>query len=337
MNTLVLAPFSAECLAALEALGSVAYEPWTQTQTLHDPEELGSRLEADACAALVVEADFLFEELFEAAPHLRFAAICRAALNQVDVDAATAHGVAIVHTPGRNAQAVGELVLALMLSLARGVPQAADYVVSGHWRDPAEPYTHFQGRELASATLGLIGLGGIGKVVAKIARAAGMRVLASDPYVRPGAPGAGGVELIALEELLRRSDFVSLHVPDTDETAGMLGERELALLGPHGYLINVTSPNVVDERALAGAVRSRAIAGAAMDVHEAHPVPPGSTMLALARELPGRVLLTPHIGGTTIETVARHSRMVVDDLRRYTAGTKPKHLANPAVWRRRRR
>ena len=137
--------------------------------------------------------------------------------------------------------------------------------------------------------------------------------------------------------MLKRSDFVSLHVPDTDETAGMLGERELALLGAHGYLINVTSPNVVDVRALAGAVRSGAIAGAAMDVHEAHPVPPDSTMLALARELPGRVLLTPHIGGTTIETVARHSRMVVDGLRRYAAGAKPKHLANPAVWARRRR
>lgn len=331
MNTLVLAPFSEQGLAALDGLGSVTYEPWTETRRLYDPEELGARLQGQGFDALVVEADFLFDELFESATTLRFAAICRAALNQVDLDAATEHGVAIVHTPGRNAQAVAELVLGLMLSLARHVPDAASYLASGAWEDPTEPYTRFQGRELAGATLGVIGLGQIGRRVASLGRGVGMRVLAHDPYVRPGSRGSAGATLATLDDLLEHSDFVSVHVPETDETTGMLGARELALLGPASYLVNVTSSAVVDAAALARALESGAIAGAAMDVHEAHPIPPDSLFLGQPK-----ALLTPHIGGATIETIERHSAMVLADLRSFIAGRRPKHLANPGVWTHRR-
>jgi D-3-phosphoglycerate dehydrogenase len=121
---MVLAPFSKPGLAGLRELGRLTYEPWTVTKQLYDPRELGARLEAEGARALVVEADFLFEELFEAAPSLAFAAICRAAFNQVDLDAATDAGVVIVHTPGRNAQAVAELVLAHLLNLARQIGRA---------------------------------------------------------------------------------------------------------------------------------------------------------------------------------------------------------------------
>ena len=223
----------------------------------------------------MVESDFLFEELFEAAEGvLRLAAICRAALNQVDLESATDRGVTVLHTPGRNAQAVAELVLGLVLSLARHIPQAHSYVGTGHWEDPTEPYRLFQGQEVAGATLGIIGLGEIGKRVARLGRGLGMRALAYDPYVRAGTRGTAGVTLASLEAVLRESDFVTAHVPETPETEGLLNAERLRVMRPTAYLVNVTSPGVVDTEALAAALRDGRLAGAAMDVHETHPIPP---------------------------------------------------------------
>ena len=332
MNTLVLAPFSDDGLAALHTIGSVCYEPWTQTNELQDPEELGMRLRDQGFQALVVEADFLFEELFAEASGLRFAAVCRAALNQVDLEAATERGVVVVHTPGRNAQAVAELVMGLMYSLARHIPQASAYVSTGRWQDPTEAYTIFRGRELADATLSVIGFGAIGRSVAKLAHAVGMRVMAYDPYVQPGSRGTAGVRFVDMETLLRASDFITVHVPETPETTGMLNADLLSLMRPTAYIVNVTSPAVVNQDALAAAIREGRLAGAAMDVHDAHPIPSNSPFLGMPN-----VLLTPHIGGATHETIQRHSQMVVADLRRYLKGQRPRHLANHAVWRRRGR
>ena len=332
MNTLVLAPFSPEALADMKGLGGVAYEPWTTTRRIHDPVELGRRLQQEGFEALVVEADFLFEELFQEAPSLRFAALCRGALNQVDLETATERGVVVVHTPGRNAQAVAELVLGLMLCLARSIPQAHDYVSGGRWEEPLDAYLRFQGRELAGAALGVIGLGEIGRRVARMGRSLGMRVLAHDPYVLPGSHGTAGIALTTLEELLRESDFVTVHVPETPETTPLLDAWRLGLMRPSAHLVNVTSPAVVEQTALAAALREGRLAGAAMDVHESHPIPPDSPFLGLPN-----VVLTPHIGGATPETVARHSRMVVDDLRRYLKGQRPRRLANPSVWNQRGR
>lgn len=326
MNTLVLAPFSEEGLSALAKLGSVTYEPWTQTQRLYDPAELGVRLRGEGFGALVVEADFLFAELFEAATGLRFAAICRAALNQVDLEAATEHGVLIVHTPGRNAQAVAELVLGLMLSLARRLPEAAAYLAKGQWEDPIDPYVRFRGRELAGATLGVVGLGEIGRCVAKLGHGVGMSVLAHDPYVYTGLKRTGRVKLVGLDDLMERSDFVTIHVPETDQTKGMIAQKEIDRLGSTSYLVNVTSPAVVDETALVEALNSGAIAGAAMDVHDAHPIPPNSRLIGLPR-----VLLTPHIGGATIESIERHSAMVVTDLQAFIQGRPIKRLVTPGA------
>ena len=331
MKSLVLAPFSTDGLAVLRDLGSASYEPWTRTQKLYDPEELGKRLTSEGIEVLVVEADFLFEELFAEASALRFAAVCRAALNQVDLDAATGAGVVVVHTPGRNARAVAELVLADMLAMARMLPQAERYIREQRWQDPTEPYVRFQGRELGGATLGVIGLGQIGRQVSWLGLGLGMRVLAHDPYVTRVTPASLKVELTSLERVLAESDFVSVHVPESDETIGLLGAAELALMKSTAYLVNVTSPSVVAQDGLADAVREGRLAGAALDVHDAHPIPPNSPFLGVPN-----ILLTPHIGGATVETVERHSRMVAEDLQRFLAGRRPSRIANPDVWSRRR-
>ncbi len=323
MNTLVLAPFSSEGLARLAALGRVVHEPWTETRTLWDPEELGARLTDEDFDALIVEADFLFEGLFDAAPGLRIAAICRGDLHHADLNAATEHGIAVVRTPARNAQAVAEFAVAQMLALARHTSTGERYVREGQWEDPTEPYVRFRGRELSGATLGIVGFGAIGRAVARIAAGFGMRILAYDPYVTE----TEGVEMAALEALLAASDFVSMHVPDTHETLGMLDETRIAAMKPGAYLVNVTNSSVADRATLAAALVSGRLAGAAFDVHEAHPIPPDSPFLGLPN-----VLLTPHIGGATWETIERHSAMVAEDFERFARGEQPLRLVNPDVW-----
>ena len=220
---LVLAPFSP---GALETLGhslSVTYESWTDTRKLYSPEELSQRINEEGICNLIVEADFVFEEVFGESPPLKFLGVCRNSLDHIDVQAATEHGVVVVNAPGRNAQAVAELTIGLMLSLSRGIPKLNCYVRNGKWQGPVEPYLSMRGVELGGKTLGILGLGSIGKKVAGIGRAMGMQVLAYDPYARtPGARKAGAL-LGDLEQVAKLSDFLSIHTPDTAETQGSGG------------------------------------------------------------------------------------------------------------------
>jgi D-3-phosphoglycerate dehydrogenase len=189
-----------------------------------------------------------------------------------------------------------------------------------------------RGVELAGRTLGVIGLGAIGGRLAQMCAALGMEALAYDPYVKrpPSGVRAHGCAplLVQLDELLARSDFVSLHVPDSPGTERLLDASRLALMKPAAYLINTSSPSAVEQRALADALRTRRIAGAALDVFETHPIAPDSPLLTL-----DNVVLTPHLGGATEETVERHSRMMADDILRYLGGQRPQHLVNPEAWK----
>ncbi len=328
MKALSLVPLDADALVALNALLPTACEPWTETRRLYDPQELGERIRQEDVGVLLIEADFAFEELFQAAPCLRLLGVCRNSLDHVDVHAATAAGVLVVHTPGRNAQAVAEHTFGLMLSLVRHIPAADSLVRAGRWEDPVGPYTTLRGVELSGKTLGIIGLGAIGRRVARIARGFGMRVLAYDPYVRRPGERARGAALVALDDLLRASDVVTIHVPGNDETRGLLNAARLALLKPGAYIIDTADYAVIDETALLDAQRSGRIAGAAFDVFESHPVPTSSPLLSLPS-----VVLTPHIGGATRETVTRYSWAMVEEVRRVLAGKRPRNLANPAAWR----
>jgi D-3-phosphoglycerate dehydrogenase len=135
--------------------------------------------------------------------------------------------------------------------------------------------------------------------------------------------------MVSLEELLQESDFVCLHAPATEETEGMINAERLALMKPTAFLVNLADPSLVEEDVLVEALREKRIAGAALDVFSSHPVPPNSSLLGL-----NNLILTPHIGGATIETVERHSRMIAEDLLRFLEGKRPRRLVNPQVWRR---
>ncbi len=319
---LVLAPFSG---AALERLGrrlSVTHESWMETLRLHDPEELGDRLDALGAVALVVESDFVFDETFERAPSLRFVGVCRAALNHIDVAAATERGVVVVNAPARNAPAVAEHVLGLMLSLARRIPAADRYVRDGLWRSPDEPYRLLRGVELGGRTLGLIGLGAIGRRLAAMATSLGMTALAYDPY----AADVAGVEMTDLPSLLAGSDFVATLAPMTAETSGMLDAQALSSMRPGAFLVMASGVAVADTAALLGALAEGRLAGAAADVFDTHPIAPDSPLLGAPN-----MVLTPHVAGATDETIERHSDMITGDLLRFLDGRTPLNAVNPSA------
>ncbi len=321
---LFLAPFAEPELQRLARGLDVQYESWTDSRRLHAPDELAVKLNDVGASVLVVEVDFVFEEVFESVAGLRFLGICRAATNQVDVDAATANGVAVVNTPGRNAQAVAEHALGMMLALARRIPQGHSYVAGGRWLNPLQPYVELRGVELAGRTLGIVGLGAIGRRLAEMAAAIGMTCVAYDPYVGDPPPG---VSLLGQDDLLAGADFVSIHAPMNDQTEGLVDARGLALMKPTAFLINLSGARIVDRDALVAALQGGAIAGAALDVFETHPIAPDHPLLAL-----DNVVLTPHVGGATGETILRHSRMMADDILRFLDGVRPVNLVNPAVW-----
>jgi D-3-phosphoglycerate dehydrogenase len=325
----VLAPFDPDCLERLAALGAVVYESWKVTERLWDPEEMAERLRRERFSALFVEGDFVFEEAL-AAPDLRFVGVCRGNPRNVDLEAATARGVVVAYTPGRNAIAVAEFTVGLILALTRGIVATADLVKSGRWVDPLSAYFGSRNGELAGRTLGLLGCGAIGRAVAARLTGWEMAILAHDPYLRP-EDFPPGVEPVTLETLAARSDILSLHCPPGPTTDGLLDASFLARLKPGAYLVNTSAPSAIDADALAAALRAGRLAGAALDVHEIEPLPPTSPLLGLEN-----LILTPHIGGATADVVRHHSRQVVADYERFLDGQPPRHFANPEVWERRR-
>ena len=327
MRALILAPFSHHHLQRLAERLDVTHESWMKTRRLIDPEELAARILDDAIEILVIEADFVFEEVFKEAKGLRLVGICRNTTSHVDVESATEHGVLVVNTPGRNAQAVAEHALGLMLTLARRTHRAHRYVAEGGWDSPAEPYISMRGIELAGRTLGIIGLGTIGSRLARLGHAIGMKIVAYDPYLESAAEG---VRLTDLDEVMHRSDFVSIHVPPVPKTEGMIDAQLIGRMKRQAFLINTAGTSVVDMGALTEALRAHRIGGAAFDVFETHPLAPDSPLLAL-----DNVVLTPHIGGATDETIERHSEAMANDILRFVDGKCPRNLVNPEAWERR--
>jgi D-3-phosphoglycerate dehydrogenase len=240
-------------------------------------------------AALIVRSETkVTAEVLAAGPALRVVTRAGVGTDNIDVPAATERGIVVLNTPGPNTIAAAEHTLALTLALLRHVPRADASLRAGRWERKA-----FVGRELARKTLGVLGLGRIGREVALRARAFGMELLVYDPYVGPAAAEAVGARAVGLDDLLARADIVTLHLPLLPETAGLLGARELARMKRGAYLVNCARGGLVDEAALAEALASGALAGAALDVFEREP-PTGSPLLGLPN-----VVVTPHLAASS--------------------------------------
>ncbi|MBC8450458.1 MAG: hypothetical protein H8D78_22210 [Chloroflexi bacterium] len=323
-QALVLAEFDPQAIPALRALGyAVDLAGWGQTRHALSEDELVALM--PDVALLVVEVEQVTERVM-AAPRLEIVAACRSEPVNVEVAAATAAGIAVLGTPGRNADSVADFTLGLILALGRSICRADRHLRERGWHVGGEiPYFHFRGPELAGKTLGLVGCGATGQALACRAGALGMEVLGCDPCLCR-ADLSGLAQLTTLDEMLPRADVLSLHVPLNDATRGMIDAAELARMKPTAYLINTARAAVVDEEALYHALRARRIAGAALDVFWQEPLPADSPWLEL-----DNVLLTPHLAGAADDVKAHHAAMVVEDVRGLLNGECPGRLANPEV------
>jgi D-3-phosphoglycerate dehydrogenase len=327
MKVLILAPFSQSVIERLRQSMEVIYESWMDTRKLLPADELIHRIQGQDIEIIVIEADFIFREVFEKGNKLKLIAACRGNVTHVDMEAATEHGVLVVNTPARNAIAVAELTLGLMLALIRNIPAAHQMVSSGGWIDPTVCYTSFRGTELSGKTIGIVGFGAIGQQVAKRLSTFETSILIYDPYVAPEEIKRVGYRPLGIDELVEQSDIVTLHCPVIPETIGLINAQRIASMKPAAYLVNTAGAAVVDQEAIVQALREGRIAGAAFDVYETWPVQPDNPLLKL-----DNVILTPHIGGSTDETIERHSLMIAEDIERFIKRERPKNLLNPQAW-----
>ena len=263
---------------------------------------------AEADALVVRSATRVTAALLERAPRLRVIGRAGVGVDNIELDAATRRGILVMNTPGGNAVSVAEHTLALLLALARSVPQLNATIHAGRWEKSGAA-----GIELRGKTLGLLGLGRVGSEVARLGRALEMRVLAHDPYISENVARETGVELVSLSELLARSDFFSLHAALSPATERIINAATLAQMKRGARLINTARGELVDEAALAEALRSGHVAGAAVDVFATEP-PRGSPLLGLPN-----VIATPHIAGSTVEAQEEIGTLIAQQVRDFLA------------------
>jgi D-3-phosphoglycerate dehydrogenase len=294
MRIVVAAPISERGIEILRAPG---WEVLTPAR-----EALRDAL-ATADALIVRSATRVTSELLEAAPRLRVVGRAGVGIDNIDVDAATARGVLVMNTPGGNSVSVAEHTLALMLAVARRIPQLSASIRAGRWEKSGG-----EGVELRGKTLGLIGLGRVGSEVARRARAFGMSVIAHDPAVTEEAARDMGVDLLPLGQLFGRSDFLSVHAALSPATEKLICAGTLAQCKRGAILINTARGELVDETALAEALRSGRLAGAGLDVFAEEP-PLRSPLIGLAN-----VIATPHIAGSTREAQEEVGTLIAEQV-----------------------
>jgi D-3-phosphoglycerate dehydrogenase len=284
-----------------------------------DPEAL---LEAvvGAHALIIRSATKVTAEVLEAGRDLQVVGRAGVGLDNVDVPAATAHGVMVVNAPTSNILSVAEQAMGLLLAQARNIPQAHAALVAGRWER-----SKWEGVELHGKVLGVVGLGRAGSLVAQRALAFGMRLLAFDPYISAERARAMGVELRSIEELFAESDFISIHTPKTPETAGLVGRDLLAKAKPGIRIVNTARGGIIDEEALAEAIRDGVVAGAALDVFATEP-PGDSPLFALES-----VVVTPHRGASTEEAQDKAGLTIAEQVELALAGEFVPYAVNVAA------
>ena len=259
-------------------------------------------------------------EIMDRAPNLKAILKHGVGMENIDIPAATARSLPVLSTPGANANGVVELVLANMINLARRIPMAYKSMTEGIWdRRP--------GSEIDGKILGIVGFGNIGKLLARKAAALGMTILAYDLFPDREYAEANGVELAALDELLKRSDYVSLHIFGGKDNANLIDAEKLALMKPTARILNMARAEVLDLDALSDVLHNNALSGAAVDIYAVEP--PDYTHPLFASD---RVVFTPHCGADTAESIERVGTMVLNDIEILEEGGRPAHVLNPEVF-----
>lgn len=345
-KALLTAELTDEALALLYAEVEVTKGGALRHGRLLAPMDLAEELRGHDI--LIVGYEQVTDELMDACPGLSLISSIRGGPEaNISIDAATTRGIPVLYTLGRTQHAVAEHTFALMLAIARHVAEG-DRLVKTRVLTSNEPQTYARdvvwrlpegtearrvhaglvGTELHGKTLGLVGLGNIGQEVARLGGAFGMRIVTYDPYLAAERAESLGIERVALPDLMRRADFISLHARITPESTGVVGRDELRLMKPTAYLVNTARAALLDEAALVEALREGWLAGAGLDVFQKEPLNPEHPLLELEN-----VILTPHLAGSTREIPLHHSRMVAEDVVGYLHGRIARErVKNPEVF-----
>ena len=344
MKALVTANLDEASLERLtDDLGvEVDYRPIAERDRRVPPEEL-KRLLSDV-ELFVVGFEGVSAEVMDAAPDLEIVACTRGGPDaNVDIAAATERGIPVLYAPGRNAVSVADFTMGMVLAAARHIAHGHHLLHAGEYtgeprKDSAtggeredvtwgvaagSPYAELKGPELSGKTFGVVGLGAIGRKVAERAAGFGVDLVGYDPFVDTEEMADLGVEKVDLDELCERSAFVSVHVPVTDATRGLIGEREFERMGEDAFFVNTARGAIVDQGALVAALESGDLRGAALDVYDREPLPEDHPLLEI-----DSVVTTPHLAGAAEEVVDHHSAMIVEDVAALLDGGRPEHVAN---------
>jgi D-3-phosphoglycerate dehydrogenase len=318
-KALVTAPFRGEGLTTLQRIADVVLDPWIDAPKLrlYKAEQLAERVRDEGATILIVESDSVKGPVLEC--DLRVIGSCRGDPNNVDVEAATRAGIPVLRAPGRNADAVAEMTIALLFATNR-------FVVAGDRDVRAEqvyaqgkiPYQRYRAWQLAGRTAGIVGLGAVGRATKWRLEGLGMNVIAYDPY-NPDATHS-------LDDLLAESDVVSMHAMVTPETTGLIGAEQFARMKPGAIYVNSARAALHDTDALVAALQSGHLAGAGLDHFQGEHLAKDHPLCSM-----DNVVLTPHIGGATYDTEANHSKLIADDVARILSGERPVNCVNPEV------
>jgi glyoxylate reductase len=323
--TRVLPDAGMELLRAAEQAGEI--ELCVYNQELPPPaDELDALLDG-AEGAITILTEKITPELLDRHPSLKIVSNFAVGYDNIDVPAATARGVAVCNTPGVLTETTADFAFTLLVTAARRVVEGVDYVRAGRWKTWGP--TLLLGRDLYGATIGIIGFGRIGKEMAKRASGFDMRILAYDSFRDEGAAKELGVTFVELDQLLRESDFVSLHCALTPETLHLIGTRELALMKPEAVLVNAARGPVVDTDALTEALRNGTIWSAALDVTDPEPLPADHPLISLTN-----CIVVPHIASATVATRNKMATLAVQNALSVLQGKNPPHCVNPEVLQR---
>jgi len=300
----------------LQSVGEIMWNPFGRTLTSKELRDFLSDVDAallgnDACDA----------EVLGSARKLKIVSRHGIGVDAVDLEAATANGIIVTNTPGVNTISVAEYTMALILALLRMIPEAGASLKSGRWEG-----LRFVGRELAGLKLGIVGLGSIGAEVAKRARGFRMEVLYVDKRRSLELEGELGLTYRSIEDLLKEADIISIHLPLTPETKGLIGREEIALMKKGVYIVNTARGGILNVDALEEALREGKVAGAALDVFD--PEPPDFNHPIFKME---NVILTPHIAAYTLEAIRRVDLMAAENIMKAIRGEVPEHVVNREV------
>ena len=315
---LVTAPLRGDALDELRDIADVVFDPWIEHQPvkLYRPDDFAARIKAEGADIVVCEADSCKGPVLE----LPLIAIgcTRARPANVDVGAATAAGIPVLRTPGRNADAVAEMTVALLMAVNRFVVAGDRDVRAGTVFGETLPYQRYRAWQVAGRTAGLVGFGAVARAAKWRLEGLGMTVVASDPYHDDATH--------SLDELLDEADVVSMHAAVTPETAAMISTDQFAAMRPGAIYLNTARAALHDTDALVAALESGHLGGAGLDHFEGEILPTDHPLTAM-----NNVVLTPHIGGATYDVESNQAAVVVADIKAILAGEPPLHCANPEV------